>query len=337
MSLLVVTVDTEADDLWSLPATYTCRNVARLPAFQAVCERHGVRPTYLVSHEVMADVEARAQMVELAGRQRCEIGTHLHGFSTPPEKPLTADDRRAIPFAYEYPASVVREKLDYLTQLIEATFGRRPRTIRWGQWGLNGSLVPIMEELGYFVDTTVTPGIDWRDFSEERAATAPSFVGAPLAPYSLDRDDVRRAGQSSILEVPATVVYQARWHRPVHEALSRIRLGRVSRRVRLAPRWLRPFPWVSGEALFDVAQAAVRAGAPLLNMMLHSSELLPGGSPYASTQADVDRTLANLDAFFGRLAARGLRSVGLEETFGLFGRPSTARPSVAVPAVSASA
>ena len=241
MPVLVVTVDTEADDLWGRPAAYTCRNIARLPVFQAACERSGVRPTYLVSHEVMADDEARGRMVELAASGHCEIGTHLHGFSTPPEHPLTSDDRRALPFAYEYPADVVAQKLRCLTDAIEAAFGRRPRTIRWGQWGLDGSLVPVMEELGYLVDTTVTPGIDWRDFSEERSHQAPSFLGASLQPYFLDRRDVCCAGDSPVLEVPATDVYSAPWHRPVHEALSRARLGRVSRAARVAPRWLRPF------------------------------------------------------------------------------------------------
>jgi hypothetical protein len=39
--------------------------------------------------------------------------------------------------------------------------------------------------------------------------------------------------------------------------------------------------------------------------MFHSSELMPGGSPYRPTQASVDELLALLDALFESLRRRG--------------------------------
>jgi hypothetical protein len=312
---LIVTVDTEADDLWARPAEYRCQNVAVLPRFQRLCDAHGVRPTYLVSHEVMADARAVEGMQRLARGGGCEVGTHLHPFSTPPERPVTGDDRHEQPFAYEYPAPLLREKLRVLTSAITTAFGRRPRTIRWGRWGLSGWMVALMEEEGYLVDTTVTPGIAWWAISGTRWWRATSYWSAPLRPYFLDRTDVCAAGDSAVLEIPATVVYGRPWHRLASTALSAVRLGRVARAMHMTPRWLRPFPWTSSSDLLAVARAAFAAGAPTANLMLHSSELLPGGSPYARTPDDVDRTLAAMDGLFAGLRGDGVASIGLEEAY----------------------
>jgi hypothetical protein len=313
--VLIVTVDTEADDLWSRPTQYRCQNVEALPRFQRVCDERGVRPTYLVSHEIMADARAVQVMQRLALGGRCEIGTHLHPFSTPPERPLTGNDRYEQPFAYEYPLADLRDKLRVLTSAITGAFGRRPRTIRWGRWGLSGRMVSLMEEEGYLVDTTVTPGIAWWAVSGTRWWKATSYASAPLAPYLLSRENVCAAGQSAVLEIPATVLYARPWHRRAYTALSAVRLGRAARVMGLTPRWLRPFPTTSAAFLVSVARAALATGTPTLNLMLHSSELMPGGSPYARTAEEVDRTLAAVDGLFAGLAADGVASVGLEDAY----------------------
>jgi hypothetical protein len=85
--------------------------------------------------------------------------------------------------------------------------------------------------------------------------------------------------------------------------------------VGAAPQWLRPFPWLSGERLLAIAAIALRQGLPVLHLMLHSSELLPGGSPYGLTEHDVEQVFDSLDHFFGALAASGIPSAGLEEIY----------------------
>src|SRR5438034_5344383 len=48
----LVTIDTEGDNLWSKPRTLTIRNAQYLPPFQALCEKYGLRPTYLTNWEI---------------------------------------------------------------------------------------------------------------------------------------------------------------------------------------------------------------------------------------------------------------------------------------------
>ena len=48
----LVTIDTEGDNLWAAPVEATTENARCLPRFQALCERHGFKPTYLTDHEM---------------------------------------------------------------------------------------------------------------------------------------------------------------------------------------------------------------------------------------------------------------------------------------------
>jgi hypothetical protein len=320
---LVVTVDTEANNLWAQPTRYTCANVSRLPRFQALCERHGIRPTYLVSHEVMAEAAAVATLKRLARGNRCEIGTHLHPFSTPPEFSVTPDDRVNQPFAYEYPDDVLEAKLETLTVAVRQAFEVQPRSIRWGRWGVSGRMVALMERNGYRVDSTVTPGLDWTRISGRRRDRAPSFAAAPATPYFLGYADAVTPGPSSVLEVPATVVFRGPRSHLVYLFLAAWRLGRLGRPLGIAPRWLRPFPSVSAGRLVATALLALRQRLPVLNVMLHSSELLPGGSPYAATEGDVGKLVGSLDRLFDVLRSRGVTSTTLGELYDRY-RPSPA-------------
>ena len=49
-------------------------------------------------------------------------------------------------------------------------------------------------------------------------------------------------------------------------------------RVRLGPRWLRVSPSNTADQLIDICSSAVLR-FPHLNLMSHSSEFMPGGSP----------------------------------------------------------
>src|SRR5260221_5881140 len=49
---LLITIDTEGDDLWSRPREITTRNARFLPRFQSLCERYRLKPVYLANYEM---------------------------------------------------------------------------------------------------------------------------------------------------------------------------------------------------------------------------------------------------------------------------------------------
>ena len=91
---LLLTIDTEGDNMWARPREITTRNARRLPRFQGLCERHGLKPTYLTNYEMATDPAFVDFGRDVLARGTGEIGMHLHAWHSPPfDPPLSADDQ----------------------------------------------------------------------------------------------------------------------------------------------------------------------------------------------------------------------------------------------------
>jgi polysaccharide deacetylase len=301
---ILVGVDTEADDQWSRGGRdrLTVRNAERLPALQALCEEYGVRPTYVVTHEMATREESRGILRDLARSGRCEIGTHLHPWSSPPFRP---EDLAAHTYPHNLPPELLDRQITELTQVIESGIGVRPTTYRAGRNGFDGRTLPILERLGYTVDTSVDP------LFNERRKGGPAFAGAPRHPYHPAYEDVRRPGTSRVLEIPITSATEPGLPKALEAAyasLPAIPWRGALKRLGVRPVWLRP-SYTPRDRMLAFASRLAAEGAPCLNVIFHSSELLPGGSPYTPDAASVDRFLADLRALLEHATAR-LGAVG---------------------------
>jgi hypothetical protein len=257
--------------------------------------RFGAKPTYLLSPEVLRDERCIEHLYALDG---CEFGTHLHGELAEPgafEPEVTSAVQR------EYPPELERAKLSWMTGLFRSVLDRAPRSFRAGRFGIGPHTVSILEDLGYAVESSVTPHVDWSDVS--RGLT---FRGATTQPYHPDPRDPSRSGASPLVEVPVTI-------RP--RALGRLPL--VGRWIE--PRWLRPTK-SNGDELISVAREEIhearrrRPRSPVvLNAMLHNVEVVAGASPYASTEAQADAILERLAALLQFAAANEVTCIGLAD------------------------
>ena len=301
---VLVGIDTEADDQWSAGGRerLEVRNAERLPALQALLAGHGIRPTYVVTHEMATRPESASVLRAIARSGQAEIGAHLHPWSSPPFRP---DDLRDHTYPHNLPPELLARQLRELTQTIHEHLGVRPTTYRAGRNGFHGGTLPVLEELGYTVDTSVDP------LFNERRKGGPSFPGAPLVPYHPDYRDVRRAGASRILEVPITAATTPALPKALEGLYARlptIPWRGALKRLGLRPVWLRP----SYTPLPDMLAFASRLAAdrvPCFNIIFHSSEVLPGGSPYTPDAASVERFLSDLDRLLEHLT-KGLGGVG---------------------------
>jgi len=296
---LLVGVDTEADDQWSRVGRRELKvtNAEKLPALQSLFEAFGVRPTYLVTHEMATRPESAPILKELGRSGHCEIGAHLHPWSSPPFRQQDLEN-------HTYPCNLPKDLLDRqlaeLTQTIEQHLGVRPTTYRAGRNGLDGKTLPILERLGYTVDTSVDP------LFNEKHKGGTIFAGAPLEPYHPDYDDVRRPGRSRILEVPISSATDPPLPKPIehlYASLPPIPYRGALKRLGIRPVWLRP----SYTGLDDMLRLASRLAArkkPCLNIIFHSSEIVPGGSPYAKDARSVERFLDDLKRLIEHLTER---------------------------------
>ncbi len=301
---VLVGIDTEADDQWSAAGRerIEVKNAARLAELQALCDSFGVRPSYVVTYEMATRDESAGVLRELAAGGRCEIGAHLHPWSSPPFRP---EDLRAHSYPHNLPAELLERQLTELTAVIEQRLGVRPTTYRAGRNGFDGRSLPLLERLGYSVDTSVDP------LFNERRKGGMAFYGAPLTPYHPDYEDVRRAGRARILEVPISAATLPALPKPLealYAALPPIPYRGAIKRLGLRPVWLRP-SYSSLPDMLAFASRLAEARVPCFNIIFHSSELLPGGSPYTPDAASVRRFLDDLrrllEHLVGRLGAVG--------------------------------
>ena len=298
---LCVSIDTESDKGkgWRCrrPMSFEGITDGVVRRLHPLFERFRAKPTYLLSPEVLRDEASVATFRRLA--PSAELGTHLHGEYAEPGA-FEPDVTKA--FQRDYPPDVERQKLTYLTDLFIRAFDHQPQSFRAGRFGLGPSSIGILESLGYAVESSVTPHMDWSSFG----APGLSFHGAPTQPYRPDPESPGQPGSASILEVPITI------RRRVWNALPG--LGR-----RFDPRWLRPTRGTA-EGIVRVAQdeiAEARRAAPrrpvILNAMFHNVEVVPAASPYAANDEDARRILDRLRALLTFAHREGMSVIGLSD------------------------
>ena len=296
---LCVSIDTECDKGkgWRAkrPMSFAGVHEGVVKRLQPLFAKFRAKPTYLLSPEVLRD----ASCIEALERiePSCELGTHLHGEYAEPgahEPDVTKDFQR------DYPPAVEREKMTYLTDLFIRAFGHQPMSFRAGRYGIGRSSIPILEALGYTVESSVTPSMDWTS----AGAKGLEFIDSPTQPYRPDPDVPGRRGDAKILEVPITIKKRVWQHLPF-----------VGRRVE--PRWLRPTRGTA-DALVRVAEdeiADARRAAPgrpvILNAMFHNVEIVPDGSPYAADETSARSILDRLAALLAFAEREAISVVGL--------------------------
>lgn len=300
----LITIDTEGDDLWSAPKEITTRNASFLPRFQALCERYGLKPTYLTNYE-MAMAPAYQEFARDALRRgTAEVGVHIHAWNSPPITPLTVDDFRYQPYLIEYPQEAMRAKIQFLTSLLEDTFAVKMVSHRAGRWSFNATYARLLVDHGYAIDCSVTPHVSW-----ERMKGDPSQQGGtdfshfPEGAYRMDLEDISRPGGSALWELPMTILQsRAQVARAIGSHLPE---GSFLRRAwnRLFPPvlWLRP----NGRNLGLMLQVLQRVRSEQRNyaeLMLHSSEFMPGGSPTFRTADSIERLYHHLEQLFSTVA-----------------------------------
>jgi len=311
MGTLIITVDTEEEGLWAgrYPRdNHSVQNISRIPVLQAMLEHFGVKPTYLVSYPVTQDKEAVVTLRRIVARGDCEIGTHLHPWCNPP---FVEEDSVTNTFPCNLPPSLQLAKLANLTSAIAEAFAVTPTSYRAGRFGFNASTVPVLESLGYLVDSSVCPLRRW-------SPGGPNFITAPAQPYFPDYTDVNHAGASRILEVPLSIGFI----NPVGQMASRIFPNIMAKilliqKLRKLPilkvAWLRPAVHTLSQ-MIALSKVLLKNSTPLLNLMLHSSELLPGASPYNKTEEDVEKFLQKTKAYLHWLVEEcGVRAQTLAE------------------------
>ena len=297
----LITIDTEGDNLWQKNSDLTTENARYLPRFQALCEKYGFKPVYLTNYEMAIDPFYIEFARDVIARNTAEIGMHLHAWNSPPLIALTDDDWRYKPYLIEYSDDVMKQKVSFITKLLEETFQTKMVSHRAGRWAFDERYAALLIEHGYQVDCSVTPKVNWcgaKGMPEGKGGTDYRYF--PTRAYFMDIDNIRREGNSSLLQVPMSIQYK-------HSALlNTLKAGydKLRGKVRSpSVNWLRPMRR-NVETMQQVVEKTLAEGSDYVEYMLHSSEYMPGGSPTFKTEQDIEQLYQDLEALFSWLQPR---------------------------------
>jgi hypothetical protein len=291
--VLVVIVDTEENFDWEAPYSSTSTAVhgmGRIEALQALFDRAGVRPLYMIDYSIASQPEGYRPLTRIVAQGRCEIGAHVHPWVNPP---ITEEISARNSFPCNLPPGLEGDKLRVLSDTIESNLGVRVRSYKAGRYGIGAATPGILLDQGFKVDLSVVPTGDYSPL------WGPDFRGFHRStPFWLD-------GGQTLLELPLTTGFigllwrhAARLFRVLNSPLGRaLHLPGIFARLRLVNRVMLTPEGVTLTEAKDLTRHVLSRGERVLTMAFHSTSLTPGSTPYVGSESEVLSFHAWLEAY----------------------------------------
>jgi len=274
LQYFTLTVDTEADNAWTSPEKIEMKNFKELIRFQELCEKYNIIPTYLLTYEYATYKPAIDYLKPKAYQRKCEIGHHLHVWTTPPlqKEQKGIDIEWLHAYQYELPDNLFYDKANMLYNTIEKNFGLKPKSHRAGRWGIDNRTIDWLVNKNFLVDTSVVPGKDYTD-SKGVFSSGPNFQNQSSNFFFW------KTNKSKILEVPVSVynnffIFNKAFIKNIYKFIPNNKKGSKLSNISI----LRLDPAYS-YSFYKNAISGKLQKQYIVNMMLHSSELALNCSP----------------------------------------------------------
>jgi len=273
----VITIDTEIDSpKWKPEFPFKLENIKHIPYLQKVFDKFNVKPTYLLTYPVASDNFCADIFREILREGKCEIGAHLHPWTTPPF--LSKKEKLKLSYPHTLPFNLEKQKLKNLTSLLKEKFNINPLSYRAGRYGIDRESLEILKELGYKIDTSITPFLDWSsdggcDFSFISSSNPFIWEGLLEVPITIG---VLKKIPKIYYKLPSSFKF----------FLKKIKLVKIV--------WLRPS--ISNfQEMKELVDLLINEGIEVFNIMFHSNEIVEGKSPYVKTKKQKDLFFYNLE------------------------------------------
>lgn len=283
----VITIDVEpdCDRNWKRRTPYSFSSLlVGLPILEAITRPLEIPIVFFLAPEILSDQAALSRLLKF---HSFEIGTHLHAEYVPPEATLKIGDNVA---SYQFPCADVndqleREKIKNMTDRISDLTGQRTVSYRAARFGADINTIESLKVLGYKIDSSVTPHIDWQKQG------GPDFSSFPEQPYFVSSSDFSQKSDRGLLEFPITIGPKrfpglpARWY---------------------FYRWLRPNITTLFEQKNLIRQRMKRYGPDgtvYFNLMFHSNEMKDDCSPSLISARDFFKKLQSILSYLDSLGS----------------------------------
>ena len=289
---LCVVVDTEEEFDWTAPFSrdnVSVTAIAEVGRLQSVLAPYRLKPMYLIDYPVAATPSSAERLAEIAGRSECLIGAHLHPWVNPP---YTEKVSSHTSYACNLGLELETAKIASLRAAIGEHLGCEAACYKAGRYGFGRSTAHILETLGFDVDLSVNPEMD---FTSDGGPAFDGFIPAP----SLFGQRRR------LLELPCTTGFigalrsvggplhraaSARWLEPLRAVGILAKSGALNK-VMLSPEGNR---LTEMQSLTDMLYAT---GVRTFSLTMHSPSFKPGCTPYVRTARERDDFVATIDRY----------------------------------------
>lgn len=291
--ILSVVIHTEEEFDWDQPHAREetgVEHMRHIGRAQDLFDAFAIVPNYVIDYPIASQPLGYETLRRYQDDGRALIGAHLHPWVSPP---LSEEMSRAHTYPGNLPRPLEYAKLEALTETIAQNFGRRPLTYLAGRYGNGPHSAAILEELGYEVDISVAPPIDYSGDG------GPDYSGYTAQPFWFGE-------QRQLLGLPGGGCY-AGWLRAAgapfyrfitHPSLSWARLPAITSRLRAFERIrLSPEDYTLAE-MQRMTRAMLEDGQRVFVFSFHSPSVHPGYTPYVRDEAGLKRFLDKTRAYF---------------------------------------
>ena len=295
---LIITIDTEEDN-WGefTSADNSLENIKKIPVLQHLFDEFDVKPTYLITYAVATDERSISILRNLLDRDRCEIATHCHPWNTPPFEEVKNERNSML---CNLPSDVQYRKLATLHNLIKTNFDLEPISFRAGRWGYNNDVAMNIYKLGYSVDTSISPYMDWSHFH------GPDFSTIPPDPFRFSPENIIQSSPNGhMVEIPASVAFLQKNFALCAFLVALLRkrpmrylgvMGILGKCNLVNKAWLSP-ELSDSNKMISLTKGMMLNNHHIINMMFHSTSLKAGLSPFVKTKDDEKRFFQNIKEF----------------------------------------
>lgn len=287
---LIVVIDTEEEFDWSAdpdPAKTGVQAMSHIDRVQSIFNEYGIRPCYVIDYPVASQAAGTSLLKQYHDAGQCEIGAHLHPWVNPPVL-------EEVTVSNMYPGNLPREleqaKLLHLRNTITDVFGRAPTVYKAGRYGFGANTERILSELGFEIDISVCPPVDYRQDG------GPDYRRYNAEPFWF--------GSPSKLEIPITGGFVG-WAKsaavPLFDLATRMKPlkapGILSRLSALDRLMLSPEGFTSQEHI-KLTRSLYKQGLRTFTWSFHSPSVAPGNTAYVQDEAGLDLFLDSFRRFF---------------------------------------
>ncbi len=299
----IITIDTEADNQWDSNHECSTENAEYLPRFQELAEKYGYKPVWLTTYEMAENEYFVNYFKNKQDANLCEIGMHLHAWNTPPSYNLESKTKERS-YLIEYPLEVMEEKIKSLDNLLLEKFNVKPISHRSGRWATNEEYFKLLKKYGYKMDCSITPHINWKNSLGQTGISGSDYSKESEKPNEI---------YENILEIPMTIKKVHMLDLKKSYSLKK-KFKKIIRYIIGQKQWVRPSNSFDISGIKRVIDICNKNGEYVM-FMIHSSELMPNGSPNFKNEADIEKLYKNIDDIFSYVKSLGYEGITLRDYY----------------------